>query len=88
MHRPQRHAVLPRRRTAVPARERRLVWRRLGPSNLVPGGVVLDTPNEFIPSDPDRYGPNGDVTLAIDGDALTEVVHAPGGEAPRTTALD
>lgn len=61
-------------------------WRRLASANLVPGGVVLDA-QRVHPSDPDRYGPNGYVTLVIDGEILTELVHAPGNQVLRTTSL-
>ena len=40
---------------------------------------MLDMPNEYIEEAPERYGANGYVTLAIDGESLTETVHAPDG---------
>jgi len=55
-------------------------FRRLPARNLVPGGLVLDMPNPYIESDPDRYGANGYATLELDGAAVRERVHAPDGK--------
>jgi hypothetical protein len=63
------------------------IWRRLPGRNLVPGGRVLDMPNEYIPSAPDRYGANGYVTLEMEGPALVERVHAPDGDILLEEAL-
>jgi hypothetical protein len=54
-------------------------WRRLPSRNLVPGGLVLDMPNEHVTSDPERYGANGYLTLEMDGRSLVERVHSPQG---------
>jgi hypothetical protein len=47
--------------------------------NLVPGGRILDGPNPYVKDDPQKYGPNGYMTLKFDGEHLTEIVHAPDG---------
>ena len=63
------------------------VFRRLGTRNLVPGGLVLDMPNAYIPSNPDRYGAHGYVTLELDGATLGERVHDPAGKVLLERAL-
>lgn len=62
-------------------------WRRLAARNLVPGGLVLDMPNKYIESDPDRYGANGYLTLEMDGPSVVERVHAPEGDVLLEQAL-
>lgn len=56
-------------------------WRVLTKRNFAPGGIVLDGFNPFIDKDdrPDRYGPQGYMTLEFDGPRLNEIVHAPDG---------
>ena len=62
-------------------------WRRLPGRNLVPGALVLDMPNRYIETDPDRYGANGYLTLEMDGTSLVERVHAPEGDVLLEQAL-
>jgi hypothetical protein len=56
-------------------------WRVLTKRNFAPGGIVLDGFNPFIDKDdrPDKYGPQGYMTLEFDGPRLNEIVHAPDG---------
>lgn len=56
------------------------IWRRFEAEDMVPGGRVLDGPNPYIRGYEAKYGPNGYVTLELDGRRLTEVVHTPAGE--------
>lgn len=56
------------------------IWRRFGAKNLVPGGRVLDGPNPYIKGHETKYGPHGYVTLELEDQNLTEVVHTPEGE--------
>jgi predicted phosphodiesterase len=55
-------------------------WRRLPGTAESPSGLVLDGPNPFIPESPERYGPNGWVTLELDGPNATEVYYNAEGE--------
>jgi hypothetical protein len=50
-------------------------WVKLAGKNLVPGARLLDGVNPHIQDHPDRYGPNGFVTLEFDGPELFESVH-------------
>jgi hypothetical protein len=56
-------------------------WKQLNANGLVPSSIVLDGPNTFIdPSDdPNRYGPNGYLSLLADGIHLKEIVHEASG---------
>jgi hypothetical protein len=54
-------------------------WRRVGTKNLVPGGLILEGPNPYVPGEENKYGPNGYMTLELDGPHLNEIVHAPDG---------
>jgi len=56
------------------------VLRRVEMKNMVPGGVILEGPNPYIPKHEKEYGPNGYMTLEIDGEHLNEVVQMPSGE--------
>jgi hypothetical protein len=62
-------------------------WRRLPARNLVPGGVVLDLPNDYIEEHGELYGANGYAILEFDGASVTELVVAPDGTALRTQML-
>jgi hypothetical protein len=62
-------------------------WRRVPSKNLVPAGLLLDAPNPYVPDHADRYGPNGYVTLELDGTSLNETVRAPDGSKLRETSL-
>ena len=55
-------------------------WRRLPATAESPSGLVLDGPNPFIPESPERYGPNGWVTLELDGAKADEVYYNAEGE--------
>jgi hypothetical protein len=54
-------------------------WFRLGSSNMVPGGLVLDGPNEHVKNHEDEYGPNGYMSLEFDGPHLNEIVQDASG---------
>lgn len=62
-------------------------WRRVPGRNLVPGGLLLDGPNQYVEGHADEYGPNGYMTLEIDGQSLSEFVHAPDGSVLRENQL-
>ncbi|MEP7153020.1 MAG: metallophosphoesterase [Nitrospira sp.] len=63
----------------VPAEAGQPNWFRLGASNMVPGGLVLDAPNKYIKHHEAEYGPNGYVSLEFDGAKLNEIVQEPDG---------
>jgi hypothetical protein len=56
-------------------------WMLLGKKNFAPGGRALDGPNPFIGAgeDPNRYGPQGYMTVEFSGPKINEIVHAPDG---------
>ena len=56
-------------------------WVLLGKKNFAPGGRVLDGPNPFIggSDDPNKYGPQGYMSVEFSGPHLNEIVHAPDG---------
>jgi calcineurin-like phosphoesterase family protein len=62
-------------------------WRRVETRNLVPGGLILDAPNEYVPGEEDKYGANGYVTLEFDERHLNERMHAPDGAVLRERQL-
>jgi hypothetical protein len=53
--------------------------RKVGPRDEVPGGLILEGPNLYIPGHTDRYGPHGYMTLEFDGPRLNEIVHTSDG---------
>jgi hypothetical protein len=54
-------------------------FRKLPMMPSCPGGLVLVGENPYVPGHEKEYGPNGYMTLHVDGDTLTEVVRAPDG---------
>jgi hypothetical protein len=54
-------------------------WRQVAAKNLVPGGLILQGPNLYVPEHENKYGPNGYLTLEFDGTRLNEIVQAPDG---------
>ncbi|MDT7603384.1 MAG: hypothetical protein QOF61_1381 [Acidobacteriota bacterium] len=56
-------------------------WFVLPKKNFTPGGRALDGPNPFIgdSDDPNKYGPQGYMTVEFRGKNLNEIVHAPDG---------
>jgi Calcineurin-like phosphoesterase len=54
-------------------------WRKVASKNMVPGGLILEGPNPYIPGHVDEYGPNGYMTLELNGRHLNEIVHTPDG---------
>jgi hypothetical protein len=54
-------------------------WRKVDFKHLVPGGLILEGPNPYIPGHEDKYGPHGYMTLEFNGDRLNEIVHTPDG---------
>ncbi len=55
------------------------VWRTVGMKNMVPGGMILEGPNPYVKDHEKDYGPNGYMTLELDGNRINEVVHMPDG---------
>jgi hypothetical protein len=60
--------------TGVPGEPGLPKWYRLAANNMVPGGLVLDGPNEYVKGYEDQYGPNGYMSLEFDGPHLNEIV--------------
>lgn len=58
----------------------RTQWDPFESRNYVPGGVVLDGPNQYIPGFERAYGPNGYVMLELQGRAVHESYHAADGK--------
>jgi hypothetical protein len=54
-------------------------WYRLHSRNLIPGGVLLNGPNAYLPGQAKKYGCQGYATLEFHGPHLTETFHAPEG---------
>src|SRR5262249_61640642 len=54
-------------------------WYRLHSRNLVPGGLLLDGPNPYLPGQAKKYGCQGYATLEFSGPDLIETIHAPDG---------
>ena len=54
-------------------------WRKVDTKNMVPGALILEGPNPYIPGHTDQYGPNGYATLELDGEHLKEIVQMPDG---------
>ena len=46
---------------------------------MVPGGLILEGPNPYIPGHEHEYGPHGYMTLEFKDEQLNEIVHAPDG---------
>lgn len=55
------------------------VWRTVGMKNMVPGGMILEGPNPYLPGHEKKYGPNGYMTVEFNGDRINEIVHMPDG---------
>ena len=56
------------------------LWRRAEATGKAPEALILDGPNPHITGKEDRYLPNGYMTLELDGEHLTEVVHTADGD--------
>src|SRR5262249_19115453 len=54
-------------------------WYRMPARNLVPGGLLLDGQNSYVPGYEQRYGPNGYAVLEFEGEHLVEEIRAPDG---------
>jgi hypothetical protein len=54
-------------------------WQRVTGRNLVPGGRVLDGPNQYVEDNGKKYGPNGYVVLEFEDRDLKEVFLNPDG---------
>jgi hypothetical protein len=63
------------------------LWRRVEGKNLVPGAIVLDAPNRYVPGEEEKYGANGYLTLEFDDRRLNERVHDPDGTIVRERQL-
>jgi hypothetical protein len=55
------------------------VWRKVGEKHMVPGGLILEGPNPYLPGHENKYGPHGYVTLEFSDDRLNEIVQTPDG---------
>ena len=55
------------------------VWRTVGTKNMVPGGMILEGPNPYVKDHEKDYGPNGYMTLELDGNRINEIVQMPDG---------
>jgi len=55
------------------------VWRTVGMKNMVPGGMILEGPNPYVTDHEKEYGPNGYMTLELDGNRINEIVQMPDG---------
>jgi len=55
------------------------VWRTVGLKNMVPGGMILEGPNPYVKDHEKEYGPNGYMTLELNGDSINEIVQMPDG---------
>lgn len=55
--------------------------RKLVGKGLIPGGLILQGPNRYLPGQEKRYGPNGYVVLELDRGHLYEVAYEAGGKA-------
>jgi len=55
------------------------VWRTVGMKNMVPGGMILEGPNPYVKDHEKEYGPNGYMTLELDGNRINEIVQMPDG---------
>jgi hypothetical protein len=56
-------------------------WVVLPKKNFAPGGRAVDGPNPFIGDgdDPNRYGPQGYMSVEFSGPHINETVHLPDG---------
>jgi hypothetical protein len=59
----------------------RVSRRRFVPGAMVPAGLVLDGPNEYVAGegDPNHFSPHGYMTLAFNRERLIETVHTADG---------
>ncbi len=55
--------------------------RKVEMKNMVPGGLILEGPNPYIKGHENEYGPNGYVTLELNGNRINEIVQMPDGKA-------
>lgn len=56
-------------------------WYKLNGKNMVPGCLVLDGPNPYLPGEENKYGVQGYMTIEFNGEHLNEIVHTPDGTA-------
>lgn len=54
-------------------------WRKVETKNLVPGALILEGPNLYVPGHTEKYGPQGYLTLEFTGEHLKEIVQTPDG---------
>jgi hypothetical protein len=87
------HSGIPYRRDDVknaPIEEARngAEWRRIWSDDpVIPSGLILDGPNPDVKGKVNQYGPNGYLTLMLDGKAVYEMVHLPDGTVVRESQL-
>jgi hypothetical protein len=54
-------------------------WFVLPKKNFAPGGRALDGPNPFVKDDPNKFGPQGYMSVEFSGPHINEIIHAPDG---------
>lgn len=54
-------------------------WKRLEANENAPSCLVLDGPNPLVPTEEQKFGPHGYLTLEFDGPHLIERIHLPDG---------
>jgi len=64
------------------------VLRKLDSKNAVPGGLIIEGPNPYIPDHINDYGPNGYMTLEFSDDRLNEIVQMPDGSVAYEREID
>ena len=66
------HSGFPYFRLADADRPNHVRWRKLDAKGYIPGGLLLDGPNDFVKAKPEAYGPNGYLMLELRGKRVHE----------------
>ena len=64
-----------------------LTWKKLRGDGDVPGGAILDGPNQYVQGAPNLYGPHGFMSLVFDEGQMREFVHRADGVTIQTKLL-
>jgi hypothetical protein len=64
-----------------------LTWKKLRSDGDVPGGAILDGPNQYVTQAPELYGPHGYMSLQFDEGQMREFVFRPDGVSIYTRLL-
>jgi hypothetical protein len=64
-----------------------LTWKKLRGDGDVPGGAILDGPNQYVQGAPNLYGPHGYMSLMFDEGQMREFVHRADGVTIQTKLL-